>query len=257
MSSAPKVAKKSGGMSRIKSRATAKATGAETPALTPSATPEPPVAPQATETSPPAPASVPAPAARAAAPVGEGPMTNLTKVSVPQAVQAQKTQLERAGARELFIDFTDAGGGSATRVRTSIHVGPEALDALYALQIDEAARFGKAPKTYHYVELALLKFIPTADEASQTADTSVPHYEPISTVVSKEAKLVMRSTRKVKNASGVAVVKHWYYTQAIVRNVAPSTYRPCPHERALPGTPPLVFEMVGCAGQGPCSFAWC
>lgn len=219
MSSAPKVAKKSGGMSRIKSRATAKATGAETPAPTPSAAPEPPVTPQATEASPPAPdaASVPAPATRATAPVGEGPMTNLTKVSVPQAVQAQKTQLERAGARELFIDFTDAGGGSATRVRTSIHVGPEALDALYALQIDEAARFGKAPKTYHYVELALLKFMPTADEASQTADTSVPHYEPISTVVSKEAKLVMRSTRKVKNASGVAVVKHWYYTQAIVR----------------------------------------
>ena len=28
---------------------------------------------------------------------------------------------------------------------------------------------------------------------------------------------VVRSTRKVKNASGVAVVKHWYYTQAIVR----------------------------------------
>lgn len=223
MSSAPKVTKKSGGMSRIKSRATAKATGVEAPAPVQAATPtpEPPVTPQATETSPPAtapaPASVPAPAARAVAPVGEGPMTNLTKVSVPQAVQAQKTQLERAGARELFIDFTDAGGGSATRVRTSIHVGPEALDALYALQIDEAARFGKAPKTYHYVELALLKFMPTADEASQTADTSVPHYEPISTVVSKEAKLVMRSTRKVKNASGVAVVKHWYYTQAIVR----------------------------------------
>ena len=219
MSSAPKIAKKSGGLGRLKSRATAKATGAETPA--PAATPESPVAPQATgassPTHAPAAARTPAPTARAAAPVGEGAMTNLTKVSVPQAVQAQKTQLERAGARELFIDFTDAGGGSATRVRTSIHVGPEALDALYALQIDEAARFGKAPKTYHYVELALLKFMPTADEASQTADTSVPHYEPISTVVSKEAKLVMRSTRKVKNASGVAVVKHWYYTQAIVR----------------------------------------
>ena len=176
MSSAPKVAKKSGGMSRIKSRATAKATGAETPAPTPSAAPEPPVTPQATEASPPTPApdaaSVPAPATRATAPVGEGPMTNLTKVSVPQAVQAQKTQLERAGARELFIDFTDAGGGSATRVRTSIHVGPEALDALYALQIDEAARFGKAPKTYHYVELALLKFMPTADETPQYLTTS-------------------------------------------------------------------------------------
>ncbi len=221
MSSAPKITKKAGGLGRLKSRATAKATGAETPAPAPSATPEPPVTPQATEATPPAPAPAATdtltPPTLGTAPVGEGPMTNLTKVSVPQAVQAQKTQLERAGARELFIDFTDAGGGSATRVRTSIHVGPEALDALYALQIDEAARFGKAPKTYHYVELALLKFMPTADEASQTADTSVPHYEPISTVVSKEAKLVMRSTRKVKNASGVAVVKHWYYTQAIVR----------------------------------------
>ena len=226
MSSAPKITKKAGGLGRLKSRATAKATGAEAPAPVQAATPtpEPPMAPQATETSSsPAPAptaeQVPEAPVRGTPPVGEGPMTNLTKVSVPQAVQAQKTQLEQAGARELFIDFTDVGGGFATRVRTSIHVAPEALDALYALQIDEAARFGKTPKTYHYVELALLKFMPTADEASQAVDTSVPHYEPISTMVSKEAKLVMRSTRKVKNASGVAVVKQWYYTQAIVRMV--------------------------------------
>lgn len=227
MSSTPKITKKSGGLARLKSRATAKATGVETLAPVQAATPTPepplaPLAPQATEASS---SPTPAPAAaqeteapvRGAPPVGEGGVTNLLKVSVPQAVQAQKLQLERAGASGVFIDFTDADGGSASRVRTSIHVGPEALDALYELQVEEAARFGKAPKIYHYVELALLKFMPTAEEAAAATDTAVPHYEPISTVVSKDAKLVMRSTRKVKNASGASVVKHWYYTQAIVR----------------------------------------
>lgn len=146
---------------------------------------------------------------------------SLARTSVPQAVQAQKSRLESVGRSDLFIDFTDADGGSASRVRTSIHVAPDAIDAMNALQVEEIARFGKAPKIYHYVELALTKFMPTAAEAEAATDVAVPVYEPISTVVSVPAKMVMRTTRKVHNrTTGRAVVKHWFYTQAVLRMVA-------------------------------------
>lgn len=211
MSNAPKISKKNGGLGRIKTRATAKATAPATPTLAPTAAlgddrEKTTLAKEVT--SPPLPRQ------------GSGDVTNLLKVSVPQAVQAQKAQLEKAGAKDLFIDFTDTDGGQAARIRTSLYLSTEAIEALYELQTEESARYGKAPKLYHYIELALLKFMPTATEAAAQTSTETPTYEPVSTAVSKEAKVVMRSTRKVKNATGRPVAKHWYYSQAIVRMAA-------------------------------------
>lgn len=203
---APK--KTTGRLSALRERAAAKAT------------PQAPAPAPAGERAKKAPAKkkVSAPVQRAAVPSGA---VSLARVSVPEAVETQRKHLAAVGRLEYFIDFTDADGGYASRVRTSIHVAPEAIDAMNALQIDEVARFGKAPKIYHYVELALLKFMPTADEASAAVGVEVPIYEAISTVVSVPAKQAMRSTRKVRNtATGYAVVKHWFYTQAVLRMVA-------------------------------------
>lgn len=203
---APK--KTAGRLSALRERAAAKAA--------PQVAPEPPAGER--EQKAPTKKKVSLPVQRAAVPSGA---VSLARVSIPEAVEAQRKHLAAVGRLEYFIDFTDADGGYASRVRTSIHVAPGAIDAMNALQIDEVARFGKAPKIYHYVELALMRFMPTADEAASALDVEVPVYEAISTVVSVPAKQIMRSTRKVRNATtGCAVVKHWFYTQAVLRMVA-------------------------------------
>lgn len=211
--------KPSGRLSGLRARA---ATKAGAPAAAAALKPDPsPVGEQVSKAAPAQNSTSSAPAAPAQKALVNTGSISLARISVPQAVQAQKGRLESVGRSDLFIDFTDADGGSASRVRTSIHVAPDAIDAMNALQVEEIARFGKAPKIYHYVELSLTKFMPTAAEAEAATDVAVPVYEPISTVVSVPAKMVMRTTRKVHNRStGRAVVKHWFYTQAVLRMVA-------------------------------------
>lgn len=230
------LATKTSRLSSLRSRATSKAAApavatAEPAAPTAPITAPAPVAPaggggEGQQVAPrkkrPAPAaeSAPAPAPTQPALVPSGALS-LGKVSVAEAVEAQRKHLEAVGAGEYFIDYTDADGGMSTRLRSTIHVSPEALAAVQELRLEEEARYGKAPRLYHYVELALVKFMPTAEDAAEAVDAVVPVYESISTAISREAKMVMVSTRKVRNnATGKAVVKHWFYSQAMLKMVA-------------------------------------
>lgn len=241
MSTPTKITKKSGGLGRLKTRAVAKATAApavvEEPAVVASV--EPATAPPAeqgtvagpTKKATPAPKKTPAAGQPAEGKTkdrktsgGEGqdetPKKRSSYIYVQDAYEAQRQILEETKAGRLaLIDFTDADGGYKSRIRTSIHLAPEALEAINELEIDEAVRFGKAPKLYHYVELALTRFMPTAKDAGKAKNTDISFYESISTAVNREAKLAMRKTRRARNANDELVAKHWFYTEAVLRMV--------------------------------------
>lgn len=241
MSTPTKITKKSGGLGRLKTRAAAKATGAPVVVEEPAAVnpAEAPVAPpvgqetiaESTKKAPSVPKKAPAAGQPAEGKIkdrkasgGEGqdeaPKKRSSYIYVQDAYEAQRQILEETKAGRLaLIDFTDADGGYKSRIRTSIHLAPEALEAINELEIDEAVRFGKAPKLYHYIELALTRFMPTAKDAGKAKNTDISFYESISTAVNREAKLAMRKTRRARNADGEIVAKHWFYTEAVLRMV--------------------------------------
>lgn len=241
MSTPTKITKKSGGLGRLKTRAVAKATGAPVVVEEPVAVnlAEAPVTPpvgqevvaEPTKKDTPAPKKAPAVEQPAegktkASKASEGeegsetPKKRSSYIYVQDAYEAQQQILEKTDAGQLaLIDFTDTDGGYKSRIRTSIHLAPEALEAINELEIDEAVRFGKAPKLYHYIELALTRFMPTAKDAGKAKNTDISFYESISTAVNREAKLAMRKTRRARNANDELVAKHWFYTEAVLRMV--------------------------------------